>query len=112
MRWLIAILIVFLIALQYRLWFGEGSVAQKVELEKAVLEQQAINRDAEARNDAISEEVKALKNGMDAIEERARSDLGMIKDGETFYIVVDKDDEQGKGVKEQDEQKDRDNREQ
>ncbi|MDM3870287.1 cell division protein FtsB [Porticoccus sp. W117] len=91
MRWLIAILIVFLIALQYRLWFGEGSVAQKVELEKAVAEQQAINQQAEARNQAIGEEVKALKNGMDAIEERARSDLGMIKEGETFYIVVEKD---------------------
>ncbi|MGS2724060.1 cell division protein FtsB [Porticoccus sp. GXU_MW_L64] len=91
MRWLIAILVVFLVALQYRLWFGEGSVAQKVELEKAVKEQQAINQEAAARNQAIGEEVKALKNGMDAIEERARSDLGMIKDGETFYIVVEKD---------------------
>ncbi|UTW46183.1 cell division protein FtsB [bacterium SCSIO 12696] len=99
MRWLIAILIIFLVALQYRLWFGEGSIAQKVELEKAVEEQQAINSEAQVRNEAIAEEVKALKDGMGAIEERARSDLGMIKEGETFYIVVEKDQEKKGGDK-------------
>ena len=94
MRWLLAILIVLFLALQFQLWFGEGSIAQKVELERAVAEQKVINEKAKARNDEIAREVQGLKNGMEAIEERARNDLGMIKDGETFYIVVE--DEQDK----------------
>ena len=94
MRWLLAILIVLFLALQFRLWFGEGSVAQKVELERAVTEKKVINEKAKARNEQIRREVQGLKNGMKAIEERARNDLGMIKDGETFYIVVEDEQDQ------------------
>jgi len=70
MRWLVVTLAVLLLVLQYRLWFGEGSFAQKAGLER-------------------QEEVAGLKSGLDAIEERARTDLGMIKQDETFFLVVD-----------------------
>lgn len=91
MRWLLAVLTVLFLTLQYRLWVGEGSLAQKVELQRAVSEQQAINAEAEARNETIAREVRALNDGLEAIEERARNDLGLIKDGETFYMVIEKE---------------------
>lgn len=89
MRWLLAILIVLFLALQYRLWFGEDSYAHLVELEQAIAEQQQLNSAAQVRNEKIAREVEALKNGLQAIEERARNDLGMIKEGEIFYLVVE-----------------------
>jgi len=89
MRWLLAVLALLFALLQYRLWFGEGSLAQKVELERAVVEQQKASAEAAARNETIAHEVKALKQGLEAVEERARKDLGMIKDGETFYMVIE-----------------------
>lgn len=94
MRWILTVLILLFLALQYRLWFGEGSVAQKVELERAVQEQQAVIDQAQSRNDVIAREVDALKQGTDAVEERARNDLGMVKEGETFYMVIDESDDQ------------------
>ena len=90
MRWLLAILIVLFLALQYRLWVGEDSYAHLTELERAIAVQQRINDQAKARNEEIAREVQALKNGTEAIEERARNDLGMIKEGETFYMVIEK----------------------
>ena len=91
MRWLLAILIVLFVALQYRLWFGEDSRAHLAELERAIVEQQQLNDQAKARNEKIAREVKALEQGMEALEERARNDLGMIRDGETFYMVIEKE---------------------
>lgn len=89
MRWLIILLAMILLGLQYRLWFGEGSYAQRAELRRAVEQQQSRNSRLQERNRILSEEVDALKNGLDAMEERARMDLGMIHEGETFYLVVD-----------------------
>lgn len=89
MRWLVLVLVVVLLGLQYRLWFGEGSLAQKAGLEQQVAEQTARNERLAERNRVLAEEVTGLKSGLDAVEERARSDLGMIKEDETFFLVVD-----------------------
>jgi len=92
MRWLLIILIVFLAGLQFRLWVGEGSLAHKAELDKKVEEQRIENKKLRLRNKQIAQEVESLKTNLDSIEEKARKDLGMIKDGEIFYLVIDKDD--------------------
>lgn len=89
MRWLMIILAVMLLGLQYRLWFGEGSLAQKAGLERQVEAQTARNEKLAERNRILTEEVIGLKSGFDAVEERARTDLGMIKEDETFFLVVD-----------------------
>ena len=75
--------------LQYRLWVGDGSLAEVWRLNQAVDAQRAENEGLRDRNDALEAEVLDLKTGSEAIEERARSELGMIRDGEVFYQVVD-----------------------
>ena len=89
MRWLVTILVLLLVGLQYRLWLGEGSLAQKTGLERQVAEQAARIEVLAERNRVLAEEVAGLKSGLDAIEERARNDLGMVKQDETFFLVVD-----------------------
>ncbi|MEW8624472.1 MAG: cell division protein FtsB [Candidatus Thiodiazotropha sp.] len=88
MRIIIAILVALLVFLQYRLWVGEGSLAEVNNLkdEIAALQQELIG--LRKRNHALQAEVEDLRSGQAAIEERARSELGMIKEGETFYQVV------------------------
>lgn len=80
---------IFLI-LQLSLWFGEGGILDVHRLKTAVAEQQAENLKLRQRNQVLEAEVNDLKTGRDAIEERARLDLGMIKDDETFYLVTGK----------------------
>lgn len=91
-RWL-SVLLVLLAAmlafLQYRLWLGEGGRRSVAALEQRVDEQARENAGLQQRNDALAAEVEDLKSGEAAVEERARSELGMIKPGETFYRVVD-----------------------
>ncbi len=89
MKITIAILIVLLLGLQYRLWVGEGSVAHRVELQKKIERQQAENDSLKERNRILALEVEALKNGLDAVEERAREQMGMVKEGETFFMIVE-----------------------
>lgn len=91
MRWLLVILTLILLFLQYRLWVGEGSLAQKQVLEHKVEAQRQENAVLRERNQILANEVSNLKDGLESVEERARKDLGMIKDGETFYMVVDKE---------------------
>ncbi len=88
MRWLSVVLAVLLVALQYRLWFGSGGLRELSGLRATVAEQKAEIQRLSQRNDALEAEVRDLKTGLDAVEERARSELGMIKNGETFYQVV------------------------
>lgn len=88
MKWMIATLIILLLGLQYRLWVGEGSLAQVARLERDVKQQQAENARLRERNNILVVEVDNLKNGLDSIEERARSDVGMIKKDETFFMVL------------------------
>lgn len=89
LRVLIAVLLGLTLLLQYRLWVGEGSVAEAWSLRQAVENQQRQNLALRMRNQALEAEVQDLKQGMDAIEERARSELGMIREGETFYQIID-----------------------
>lgn len=90
MRLLTVLLLVLLALLQYDLWVGEGSVAAVWRLHSAVRAQEQENAQLRARNHTLEAEVKDLKQGLDAIEERARDDLGMVREGETFYRVIEK----------------------
>ena len=74
--------------LQYPLWLGKGSWLKVSELDRHVAAQRASNAKLKARNDALDAEVRDLKEGSDALEERARMELGMIKRDEVFYQVV------------------------
>ncbi len=89
MKWCIAILLLVLLQLQYRLWVGEGSFAHLNQLEKGIADQRAVNKRQRSRNDVLELEIDRLKNGLAGIEEKARSELGMIKEGETFYMFVE-----------------------
>lgn len=88
MKVLWSIMIVVIMGLQYRLWFGSGSFAEVSELEKKVAIQQEMNNILKERNDQLNAEVLDLKNGFDAIEERARFSQGMVGRDETFFMVV------------------------
>ena len=88
MKWLAAALAVAVILLQYRVWFSEDGVREVARLRQAVAAQRAENERLTERNRQLAAEVRDLKTGMDALEERARSDLGMIARNETFYQVV------------------------
>nr|WP_228735292.1 cell division protein FtsB [Xanthomonas euvesicatoria] len=83
------VLAVLLAWLQYRFWFGPGNSGEVMMLEAQVAHQTQDNEGLHQRNQALAAEVKDLKDGEAAIEERARSELGMIKPGETFYRVVE-----------------------
>lgn len=89
MKWLIAILVLLFCGLQYRLWIGEGSLAQANRLEQELKVQKAENERLLERNRLIHIEVEDLKTGLDTIEERARKDIGLIKKDETFYMLLD-----------------------
>jgi cell division protein FtsB len=88
-RWLLLVLAVLLTWLQYRFWFGPGNSGEVMVLEAQVESQKRDNAGLQQRNDALAAEVKDLKEGEAAIEERARSELGMIRPGEKFYRVVE-----------------------
>ena len=89
MKWLWVLLVVFIIGLQYRLWVGENSLAELWGVKGKIAVQDVANKELQARNDALKAEVADLKQGLDAIEERARSELGMVKEKETFYQLVE-----------------------
>ena len=88
MRWLAAALAAAVMLLQYRVWLSENGVREVERLQHAVAAQRADNEQLAERNRQLAAEVRDLKTGMDALEERARSDLGMIGRNETFYQVV------------------------
>nr|WP_312971002.1 cell division protein FtsB [Pseudomonas sp.] len=87
--WLFLVLIFVLAGLQYRLWVGEGSLAQVTELQQQIAEQQGENERLLERNRILDAEVMELKKGMETVEERARHELGMVKDGETLYQLAE-----------------------
>jgi len=88
MRVFAAILLIALLALQYRLWLSDDGVREVRRLQTAVVAQERDNAGLTARNGELAAEVENLKKGLDAVEERARSDLGMVGANETFYQVV------------------------
>lgn len=77
------------LTLQYQLWVGDGSQAEVDALQRAIEAQQRGNHELRERNQALAAEVKDLKTAQEAIEERARLELGMIREGETFYRIVE-----------------------
>ncbi len=88
MRILIAVLVAVLVVLQYRLWFADGGVLEVRRLNEAIAEQRERNAALRERNEALAAEVRDLKQGLEAVEARARAELGMVGEGETFYRVV------------------------
>ncbi|MGM0593907.1 MAG: cell division protein FtsB [Pseudomonadota bacterium] len=89
MKWLATLLLLLLLVLQYQLWFGNNGLLRLWQLEQRVAVQEAQNRKLDERNKALEAEVRDLKKGLEALEERARADLGMIKKDETFFQVVE-----------------------
>ena len=87
--WPVPILLLILLLLQGKLWTGAGGWRDARKLQATVDIQRVDNARLQQRNDALSAEVEDLKSGETAVEERARSELGMIKPGETFYRVVE-----------------------
>mgnify|MGYP001787552149 CR=1 FL=1 len=89
MRWLLAGLLLLLVVLQYRLWIAEGSLAERHRLERQIEQQTRINEELQVRNAALEREVLDLQTGNKGLEQRAREQLGLIRDGETFYQFVE-----------------------
>jgi cell division protein FtsB len=89
MRALALVLVVLIAALQWPLWFGKGGWMYVWEIDQQLKAQKEANTRLRARNAALDAEVRDLKTGYDAIEERARSDLGMIKQDEVFFQVIE-----------------------
>ena len=89
MRILALVLVVLIAAIQTPLWFGKGGWMRVWELDRQLEAQRASNEQLRARNAALDAEVRDLKTGYDAIEERARSELGMIRQDEVFFQVLE-----------------------
>jgi len=85
MRWLALLFTALIVALQYPMWLGKGSWLQVREYDRALAEQQQQNAKLKARNEALDADVRDLKTGSEAIEERARNELGMIRQDEVFF---------------------------
>lgn len=88
MRLLIIMLVIVFLVLQYRLWFGDGSLSEVVQLSHELELQKKKLKQLEQRNRKLEAQVLDLQNGFDAYEEKARNDLGMVKEGETFFQIV------------------------
>ena len=91
MRILVVILLLLVVLLQYDLWVGEGSLATVHLLNQAIDKQKQENQQLKERNASLEAEVMDLKQGLEAIEERARSEMGMVKEGETYIQVIDQE---------------------
>lgn len=89
MKTLLIVLCVVFVILQYRIWVGEGSLAQMWSLKSQISQQKSDNLTLVNRNKELEAEVNDLKKGFTAIEELARSDLGMIREGETFIWLIE-----------------------
>jgi cell division protein FtsB len=85
MRILVGVLLVLIIAVQYRIWVGQDSLADVWRLDQALQAQRAENVDLAKRNAQLAAEVRDLKHGLDAVEARAREELGMLRKDETLY---------------------------
>ena len=89
MRVLTLILALLIVALQYPLWLGKGSWLKAWEVDQELTKQKAENARLQARNASLDAEVKDLKTGYEAIEERARSELGLAKKDEIFFQILE-----------------------
>ena len=89
MRYTVIFLLILLLLLQYKLWLGDGSIPGIWDLKDSLAMQRDENERLRERNLALEADVKDLREGQEAIEERARMELGMVKEGETFFQIVD-----------------------
>ena len=87
MRWLALVFAALILAIQYPMWLGKGGWLQVREYDRQVALQRDANAKLKARNDALDADVRDLKTGYEAIEERARADLGMIRQDEVFFRI-------------------------
>ena len=95
MRWLLILLTVIFLFLQFNLWVGKGSLAEVSNIKRS---NEALEAEVERKRDLnrhLGAEVIDLKSGHEAVEERARNELGMIRDGETFYQIVEPEPKKG-----------------
>lgn len=90
MRWLSLALVALLVLLQYPLWFGKGGWLKVWDYDRQLAQQREANRKLETRNGGLDAEVRDLKQGYEAIEERARFELGMIKQDEVFVQIPER----------------------
>ncbi len=89
MRWLAAVLLLVLVLLQHPLWLGKGGWLRVWDVDRQLQQQRESNKELETRNAGLDAEVRDLKQGYDAIEERARFELGMVKPDEVFVQIPD-----------------------
>ncbi len=89
LRWTVVVLLVLIVALQVRLWTGTAGMPGVQRLEQRIARQRAENIALQKRNDALAADVADLKSGREAVEDRARQELGMTKPGEVFYQVIE-----------------------
>ena len=89
MKLLAAILTLLIVLIQYPLWLGKGGWFRVWEVDRQIAAQRDKNSKFQARNNALDAEVRSLKDGFEAIEERARSELGMIKQDEMFFQLLE-----------------------
>lgn len=90
MKWPTWVLVALLVGLQYPLWFGKGGLLRVRDMERQLAAQREVNQSLEMRNASLEAEVRDLKSGYEAIEERARYELGLVKDGEVFVQTPQK----------------------
>jgi cell division protein FtsB len=88
MRVLAVVLAALLVAIQYPLWLGKGGWVRVWDIDRQLAAQKGRNAELAARNAALDAEVRDLKEGLDAIEERARYELGMVRQDEIFFQIV------------------------
>ncbi|ADE15756.1 Septum formation initiator [Nitrosococcus halophilus Nc 4] len=89
MRFVVGLLLVLFLALQYQLWVSEDGLGELRRLSRSIQQQRQENAALVERNQVLDAEVRDLKSGLDALEERARSELGMVKQGETFFQIIE-----------------------
>lgn len=89
MRWLTLFLVTLILALQYPLWLGKGSWLRVWEVDRELSKQKEVSQKLKSRNASLDADVRDLKQGYEAIEERARSELGMVKRDEIFFQVLE-----------------------
>ncbi|MDB4281927.1 septum formation initiator family protein [Paraglaciecola sp.] len=89
MRWVLAGLLILLVFLQYRLWLAEGGIAEALRLSDRIAREEALNSELEARNALLERQVLELQTGDKVIEQRAREQLGLIREDEVYFQFVD-----------------------
>lgn len=89
MKLFVIFLVTVLVILQYQLWIDRQGMRKVIHLSDSIAQQNDINQRLYERNEVLAAEVEDLKSGYDAIEERARMELGMIRQGETFFQVIE-----------------------